>query len=93
MKIASGHLAESSGSRVAYSATPFGRTQLYKVKSVLVFVASAAAILYGLLWLPLTFAEGSVQTALDILSWCLVGALATFLLMLGVRIIDGLLDV
>lgn len=93
MKIRSGRLAETSATPVPYSAMSISHTQLEVLKTVFVAVAFASAILYGLFRLPLTFDDSLVQMALDVLSWCLVGALATFLLMLAVKVIDGLLDV
>jgi hypothetical protein len=93
MKIQSGRLAEPGATPVQYFAMSISYTQLEVLKTVFVVVAFASAILYGVFRLPLTFDDSLVQMTLDVLSWCLVGALATFLLMLGVKVIDGLLDV
>jgi hypothetical protein len=93
MKIGSGHLAEPNATQVPCSAMSISKMQLDVLKTMSVVVALASVILYGLLGLPQSFADSSLQMALDVLSWCLVGALATLLLMLGVKVIDRLLDV
>ena len=63
------------------------------IKSVLIFTAFALAAVPGVLWLSQFFSDGALQIALDSLSWCVVGLLATFVLMASVKVIDSLLNV
>ncbi len=87
MKIAGAHPGETSTAHRSSSALVL--PQAYSLPRLGAMALLAASLLFGVSFL---LPEHFAQLALDLMCWCLVGAIAAGLLFAGVRLLDGLLD-
>jgi hypothetical protein len=93
MKFGGGHRGDSNTSQMVYPVTSVSGAQVKVSRSVVIYTTLALAAMCGVPWLSQFFSDSALQMALDLLSWCFVGVLATIVLMVSVKVIDSVLDV
>ncbi len=88
MTIASGHSGDLVSGSIPRAARLSGQTRNAVPRLAVLALVAALALFAVSLLLP----DNLSQIALDLMSWCLVGALAAGVLLASVKVLEGVLD-